>query len=109
MADIGDKGGLCPICGLPDTDFVKVGQPNCIIRGGDRCYRRGFERLLKREKQQASAPVVRVFLCERCWKAAGCPPPERLDTAGCASCAPGTIMACRLVRVAILHTGGSAR
>ena len=35
----------CPICGLPSTDFVEAGEPNCIITGGDRCYRRGFERL----------------------------------------------------------------
>jgi hypothetical protein len=56
----------CPICGLPATDFVEAGQPNCIIRGGDRCYRRGFERLQARlvvaDRVAAAARSVKVSI-----------------------------------------------
>ncbi len=45
--------------------------------------------------------TVRIFLCTKCWLAIGGPAAERDDTAGCASCAPGTLKACHLVRVAI--------
>lgn len=35
---------VCPICQLPIRKAPE-GQAYCIISGGDRCYRLGFERL----------------------------------------------------------------
>lgn len=49
----------CAICGLPDTRDAKLGEPNCIIRGGDRCYRLGFARL------QAALQSLQVRLSDR--------------------------------------------
>ncbi len=35
----------CPICGEFPTYAVPAGAMSCIIEGGDRCVRRGFDRL----------------------------------------------------------------
>jgi hypothetical protein len=61
------RDGSCPICGERFASAVFGGPMACVIEGGDRCVRRGFERLerlVKAKDAELAEKNARVLYLE---------------------------------------------